>query len=633
MAQDDFTFKGKLPKTQREVLIKDNFSKYVPAEIQQLKFFTLKGFKKQIKATISKEVSLKKGDLVPREIRDLRKLKPKALIRSALGPSLKQRAAMGVSTVIAQEAPILFLLLSKKRKKANNTLPFLNQTRTEVILIRRIQEGSATSRKQIVNIVKQQTATFKREQEAVNKQEKPETENVTGQKKLAIGIAGVSIVGMIALYGPALFSTVKNFLGETIPGIISQGLMGLSKPVQDFFEVFTSGKVTETFNNVAQSFEEAKSNLSSSLDRINPFKAAATKLEANAPRELAELKSSQADAELEGINKLRKEIEAADIDDEPTSTQQAPASSPAPTATSTQQAPKPPAPAPAPTSKPSPAPAPAPAPPAPAPAPAPPAPAPPAPPAPLPPQPAPPQPAPPPAPRPQPVPAPAPTPAPSTKPAPSGTQQAAGAENLAAVVTIQSGVQIQGLNTALEQRVAAMATDFKNNTGKKLIITSGVRSNEKQKLLWDTEMARVGGNATLAREKVAEPMQPLGNGKGSAHLRGLAIDISAIGTNGINVLAGPRDQSKGWLESFGLVRNVPGEDWHIQLSGTPPTPDNPTNPGAPIAVPDRTGGGSNVGTGEQIAGMSAEANRLRREPVVQNQTIVMQTTQTVGLKS
>jgi hypothetical protein len=57
------------------------------------------------------------------------------------------------------------------------------------------------------------------------------------------------------------------------------------------------------------------------------------------------------------------------------------------------------------------------------------------------------------------------------------------------------------------------------------------------------------------------------------------------------------------LEKFGLIRNVPGEDWHIQPSGTAPTPDNPKNPGAPITVPDKSGKAIDVATGktEQVS--------------------------------
>ena len=44
---------------------------------------------------------------------------------------------------------------------------------------------------------------------------------------------------------------------------------------------------------------------------------------------------------------------------------------------------------------------------------------------------------------------------------------------------------------------------------------------------------------------------------------------------------------------------MPGEDWHVQLAGTPPTADNPQNPGQPVAVPTKTGGAVEVDSGKK----------------------------------
>ena len=101
-----------------------------------------------------------------------------------------------------------------------------------------------------------------------------------------------------------------------------------------------------------------------------------------------------------------------------------------------------------------------------------------------------------------------------------------------------------------------------------------------------------------AKKKVAEPMPPLGQGKGSFHLKGLAIDINSKGADGLNALAGPRDKPTGWLESFGLTRPVVGEDWHVQGTGLPPTPDNPVNPGSPTLVAGKDGKPTNLATGK-----------------------------------
>jgi lysozyme len=179
-----------------------------------------------------------------------------------------------------------------------------------------------------------------------------------------------------------------------------------------------------------------------------------------------------------------------------------------------------------------------------------------------------------------------------------------GGGSLASLVTTQAGVDLSAFNSEFEKRVSTMAADFKAKMGKPLLITSGYRSNEKQKQLWDEALAKNGGDAAKTRKLVAEPMPPLGQGKGSFHLTGYAIDINSKGDTGINSLAGSRDKPTGWLEKYGLTRPVPGEDWHVQATGLAPTPDNPNNPGKPIAVASKDGKATDVATGksEQIAG-------------------------------
>ena len=195
------------------------------------------------------------------------------------------------------------------------------------------------------------------------------------------------------------------------------------------------------------------------------------------------------------------------------------------------------------------------------------------------------------------APAPA-TPPPPTAPSPAGEIKAP-AGGLSGVATLQSGVDVSGLNPDFEKRVAAMAADFKAKTGKSLLVTSGVRSNEKQKELYDKKVAELGGNEAAARKLVAEPMPPLGKGKGSFHLKGFALDINSKGAAGLNALAGPRTAPTGWLESYGLSRPVANEDWHIQPSGSVPTADNPVNPGAPTLVADKSGKPIEVNSGKK----------------------------------
>ena len=182
------------------------------------------------------------------------------------------------------------------------------------------------------------------------------------------------------------------------------------------------------------------------------------------------------------------------------------------------------------------------------------------------------------------APAPSPTPA---APAPAPTQAKAEIPkgNLDSLTKkADSGVDTSKFNPAFEGRLVAMASAFKQETGKTLIVNSGYRSNEKQKELWDAELAKQNGDVAKARKMVAPPAPPLGPGKGSVHMQGLGIDIKPTeGSKGagswkgyLNELAGTRTKPTGWLEKFGLIRNVEGEDWHITIAGAPPTGDDKT---------------------------------------------------------
>lgn len=243
------------------------------------------------------------------------------------------------------------------------------------------------------------------------------------------------------------------------------------------------------------------------------------------------------------------------------------------------------------------------------------------------------------------APAPA-TPPPPTAPSPAGEIKAP-AGGLSGVATLQSGVDVSGLNPDFEKRVAAMAADFKAKTGKSLLVTSGVRSNEKQKELYDKKVAELGGNEAAARKLVAEPMPPLGKGRGSFHLKGLALDINSKGAAGLNALAGPRSSPTGWLESYGLTRPVANEDWHVQPSGSVPTADNPVNPGAPTLVADKSGkpievnsgkketigpAASPPSTGTQVASASTDVAACQRQQAKPSAPVIINASTTNNTK-
>ena len=218
---------------------------------------------------------------------------------------------------------------------------------------------------------------------------------------------------------------------------------------------------------------------------------------------------------------------------------------------------------------------------------------------------------------------------PAAPPTAQAAAPATGSVNLSSAVKLADpGVTIAGINPEFEKRVGAMATAFKQQTGKTLLVTSGVRSNEKQKELYDAKVAQLGGNTAAAGKLVAEPMAPLGQGRGSAHLKGLAIDINSKGDAGINTLAGTRDAPTGWLEKFGLTRPVPKEDWHVQLAGAPPVGDvggvpgkdgNPIDPstGKPLAIP------TNPTTGQKLLDTSKTVDQLKRDNAQPGETVVV----------
>jgi hypothetical protein len=158
------------------------------------------------------------------------------------------------------------------------------------------------------------------------------------------------------------------------------------------------------------------------------------------------------------------------------------------------------------------------------------------------------------------------------------------------VVSVSSGVEMK-FNSEFEKRLAAMAADFKEKTGKKLIVTSGYRSTEEQARLY----------AKYGSPRAAKPGR-------SFHEKELAIDIApTAGPKGtgspmgfLNELAGTRTASTGWLEKFGLTRPVPNEDWHIQPTGLVGTGDSPI-------VANKTGEAVDPSKGNKDTKLTAEA--------------------------
>jgi len=211
------------------------------------------------------------------------------------------------------------------------------------------------------------------------------------------------------------------------------------------------------------------------------------------------------------------------------------------------------------------------------------------------------------------------------KPSTSTTTAAAGATagaaaglSLASLVDNPTGKNITDINPEFAKRMKNAAAAFKEETGKKLYITSGYRSNDEQKIEYDKALTKFGGDAAKARKYAAEPMPPLGKGKGSSHLHGLAMDVNSLGDAAIGRVAGKTVKtgdivsfnSTGWLEKFGLYRPMSYEPWHIQLMGSAPKPDAPLGV---AKIPGDNGVSVDPQDGSTINSLSQENTDLKKD--------------------
>lgn len=183
------------------------------------------------------------------------------------------------------------------------------------------------------------------------------------------------------------------------------------------------------------------------------------------------------------------------------------------------------------------------------------------------------------------------------------------APDIESVTTKNGGVVLDGLNTKFEDKISFMAKAFNEAVGKKLMITSGYRTDEKQTQLWNKKYAEVQKthpewtHAQITKETrrwVALPAS-LG-GKASAHSFGVALDINTKGASGIEAINGEmvngqRVTTDSFLNLFGLHRPLSHEPWHIQPMKTEPVADNPDPKSEPL-VPDGAGKVVNLVTGK-----------------------------------
>ena len=150
--------------------------------------------------------------------------------------------------------------------------------------------------------------------------------------------------------------------------------------------------------------------------------------------------------------------------------------------------------------------------------------------------------------------------------------------DLKSVMTVQPGVETEGINPALKQRLGAMASEYQQKTGKKMILTSGFRDSKKQAELF----------AKIGRPNAAPPGTSL-------HEKGLAIDMNSADANQAVAL--------GLFDKYGFKRPVKGEAWHVEPVETrsgPQFADNPSAPGQPVAVVTKAAKPQVAGSGKEI---------------------------------
>lgn len=113
---------------------------------------------------------------------------------------------------------------------------------------------------------------------------------------------------------------------------------------------------------------------------------------------------------------------------------------------------------------------------------------------------------------------------------------------------------IDGLDGAFANNLAAMMQDAPFDG---LGVLSGNRTVEEQRVLWEAELARQGGNEAAARRNVAPP------GK-SNHNHGQAVDLSY---NGKSLKHAPPEVIE-WVHAnagkYGLTFPMSWENWHIE---------------------------------------------------------------------
>jgi hypothetical protein len=121
-------------------------------------------------------------------------------------------------------------------------------------------------------------------------------------------------------------------------------------------------------------------------------------------------------------------------------------------------------------------------------------------------------------------------------------------------------IDLAGMDPAVKKRLAAVAYEYFNNTGKKIQINSAFRDPKEQAELF----------AKYGSPRAAKPGS-------SKHEVGLAFDMNSADAN--------KAIGMGLFDKYGFQRPVAAEPWHVEAKeARNSVPDNPVNPGQAVLV-------------------------------------------------
>ena len=147
------------------------------------------------------------------------------------------------------------------------------------------------------------------------------------------------------------------------------------------------------------------------------------------------------------------------------------------------------------------------------------------------------------------------------QPSMTSEQSAALDADITKYVTLKdSGIDLASLDPAVKKRLAAVAFEYFNNTGKKIQINSAFRDPKEQAELF----------AKYGSPRAARP------GK-SKHEVGLAFDMNSVDANAAIGM--------GLFDKYGFQRPIAAEPWHVEArEARNSVADNPSSPGQAVLV-------------------------------------------------